>query len=453
MEGLLQMSLKDRRKLVILDCVVSGKSTVAQAAIDLCVGYRQAHRLVVRYKADGAAGIPHKSRGRPSGRATSHDEREAIKLAALRYPDSGPTHKAEMLAKHDGIQVNHETLRRWLIKDNPDEVCSPARRHRAWRDRKECFGEMVQLDGSIHDWFEGRAARCFLLVMIDDAKSEVLAKFSKEETTFGVMDLLEQWIGSFGIPASLYVDRKNVYVSGREPTDQEVLEQKSPVTQFGAACRKLEIQIITAHSPQAKGRVERVNRTLQDRLVKEMRIANVCSIDEGNAFLTDWLKVFNVKFSCTAKSSVDRHRSVDKSVDLRGVFCLEEQRVIANDWTIRFKSRVYQVLRIQPAGQTLPHARAKVAAQEWRDGTTHFVYRGSPLTVKEIPITEVTRMKLASKVQDQPKPKAAPHKPSLDHAWRGDHNGKDKTTTEYQNRKQFQVLNDMYERLIGKETF
>jgi len=380
LEGHLLMSKKERARLEWLPRVKSGAVTLSRAAEELGLCYRQAQRVMKRYLSDHDAGLVHLARGRPSPRAIPAQTRQrALDLYEEHYPDFGPTLGSEYLASAHGLRVSPETLRRWLTQAGQWQVHSSAPKHRTKRTRKACFGEMVQLDGSVHDWFEGRGAPCFAMNMVDDATGSTLSLFSEQETTQAAMDVLEQWIGCYGIPASLYVDARNVYVTKREADLEEQLAGRPALTQFGQACDKLGIRIIVAHSPQAKGRVERMNGTLQNRLIKGMRLDGISSIEEGNAFLPDWLRGHNRRFAIEAADPSDLHRAVPDGLDLRGVFCREVGRTIGNDWTVRLDRRAYQVLK-QP---DLPPCGSKVRVQMWRDGSVHVLYRGRELACRK----------------------------------------------------------------------
>ena len=245
------------------------------------VTYRQAKRVWRRYRVEGDAGLVHRSRGRPSPRSKPSELRQRV-LARYeeRYGDFGPTLAAEYLAG-EGLGVDHETLRRWLIAEGTRKVRRRGQRHRAWRERKACFGMMVQLDGSHHDWFEGRRAQAVLMVMVDDATNQVWAQFSEAETTRASYDVLEGWVRQRGLPQSLYVDRDSIYRCEGVGSVAEQLAGQAPQTQFGRAMGQLGVELILANSPQAKGRVERMNGVLQDRLVKALRLGRDQRVGAG----------------------------------------------------------------------------------------------------------------------------------------------------------------------------
>ena len=450
MEGRLNLSKKEQYKIVVLSRLAEQEITLAEAARRMEVSYRQAQRLQIRFAEHGNAGLVHRSRDKPSGRQRCPEEKEII-LAIYdeHYPDFGPTHASQMLKTRQGLLVEPETLRQWLIASGKHIVRSRRARHRSWRERKAKFGEMVQMDGSVHDWFEGRGPRCFLIVMIDDASNRVLMRFAKEETTIAVMDTLEAWVTTYGIPETLYVDRKNVYVTSRAPTLEEQLDKIAPATQFGNACRKLGIEIIAAQSPQAKGRVERCNGTLQKRLIKEMRLDNISSIEEGNDYLKTWREGFNKRFEKPARSQADAHRSLNEAVDLQSVFCHEEARTLAKDWTIQFESRMFSVSANQDKGTTLPKSGSRLTVQRLRDGTVRLLMKGQLLHSTEVNVKHRAMQRQAEKeaVAALPKAPAKPYSPAQDHPWRADAAHKPEHHTK--RRSQNDILTELADRTLG----
>jgi len=284
--------------MVLLAGIKKGELSVAEAGRAMGVCYRQAKRIWGRYKKVGDAGLVHRRRGQPgTRRKAANFRRQVLARYEQRYPDFGPTLAAEKL-QEEGLQMDHETLRRWLIEKGLWKVGRKRRQHRAWRERKECFGQMVQLDGSHHDWFEGRREKAVLMVMIDDATNRTVARFFEEETTQASYDVFEAWVQQSGLPGSLYVDRDSIYRCERVATVAEQIAGEEPQTQFGRAMKQLGVELILANSPQAKGRVERRNGLLQDRLVKEMRLAGIKDLEKANAFLEEeFLPALNGKFN------------------------------------------------------------------------------------------------------------------------------------------------------------
>jgi transposase len=351
-----------------------------QASEILGISYRQAKRLKRRFKESGAKGMIHQRRGRPSNHVLTVELRQKVlTIYKSEFFDFCPTFVSEKFSEK-GIMINPETLRLWLCSEGLWKRKRKRPAHRERRERRACFGGLVQMDGSHHDWFERRAEKCCLMHMIDDATGVRLAMIFEEETTEAAMQLLWLWIEKYGIPVALYYDRKNVYLTERESTVEEALAGEEPLTAFGRACKKLGIQIITAYSPQAKGRVERNHGVYQDRFVKDMRLRNIRTIEKANELLLNgYTDQLNEKFSIQPASPKDLHRPCGKRRNLHEVFCWEENRKISNDWVVRYKNRWYQIAR----GHKLqPWPKEKVQVQEWLDGSIHLKYKGQELRIK-----------------------------------------------------------------------
>ncbi len=360
----LNMSKRERGRLAVMAGVKRGELTLVQASGLLGLGYRQTKRVWRRYQDQGDAGWVHRLRGKPSARRKSGKVRAAV-LALYseeRYADFGPTLLAEHLERR-GIAVDHETIRRWLLAEGKWMLRRRRQKHRQWRERKACLGELVQLDGSHHDWFEGRGQRCVLMVMVDDATNRVWAQFFEEETTQASYDVLAGWVKRQGLPRSLYVDRDSIYRCEGQPSIAEQLAGKAPQTQFGRAMAALGVKLILANSPQAKGRVERMNGVLQDRLVKELRLAGISDRDGGNQFLPKYLAGLNRQFERVAASALDAHQAVPR--DLNEVLSWEEERVVQRDWTVGCEGKWYQLDRQHEA---LSLVKRKVIVRTLRDG-------------------------------------------------------------------------------------
>src|SRR5262245_297242 len=381
MEGHLLMSGKERERLKVLARVKRGELNLKEAADLLEVSYRHCRRLHKRYQELGDRGLVHRSRGQPSNRGhEAHFKQAVLARYQERYPDFGPTLAVEKLAL-DGYQVDHETLRRWLLQARLWRKRRKRAAHRSWRERRAHFGELVQLDGSHHEWVEQRAGRCCLMELIDDARSKRMARLSEQETIFSAMELLWRWIDRYGIPRALYTDKKNVYVVDEKTRARAAESGEEVLTQFGKACKKLGIAIITAHSPQAKGRVERSHGTYQDRLVKELRLAEVNTMAAANDLLANgYGEQLSEKFAVAPRATADYHRSA-KGYDLAAVFCLEEQRTLLKDLTVRFANQFFQ---LAPPSKTML-VRGKVLVQRYLDGSVHFRYREQELCYTLLP--------------------------------------------------------------------
>lgn len=380
------MSLEELRQVGVLARVQEGELKLRDAAEILGRSYRQVKRLWKRYREEGPEGLKHRSAGRESNRAKPRKFRERVlRLVRKKYSGDagkrfGPTLAAEHLASDDHLEVNAETLRRWMLADSLWSRARKARVHRQRRERKAHFGELVQMDGSFHDWFEGRGPRGCLMNMVDDATGTTLAQMGQEETIWAAAGVLRSWIEKYGVPVALYTDWKNVYL--REPTAQEQMRGVVPVTQFGRMCQRLGIRIIGASSPEAKGRVERNHGTHQDRLVKKMRLKKIGNNEAANEFLREqYLPEHNRRFVREAAQPEDYHRRRPGKRELDEVFHLETERVLGNNWVVRHDNRYFQVQR--QAGNYAP-AKAKVMVCEWEDGRLDIRYRGQAVAWEEI---------------------------------------------------------------------
>jgi hypothetical protein len=367
------MSIKEWRRLQVLSQVKAGKMVLREAAIALQISYRQVRRLHRRHLADQDKGLVHGLRGRSSNRLLSPATRQAVlKLCRDRYAGFGPPLACEHLEK-DGHVVSHDTLGRWLREEGLFERRRRRSKHRSWRQRRSSFGELLQMDGSPHDWFEGRRIACCLMVMVDDATGRVFARFYEKESTESSFDIFGRYIARYGLPLALYVDRAGIYRA--EDQEGDAVE-----TQFGRASRELGVELILANSPQAKGRVERQNQTLQDRLVKEMGLLKLSSIEQGNAFLEGgFLEELNERFAIEATCGADVHRSAPP--ELAWVLCQAEARVVGEDWCIRWKGGW---LQIQKEHEALGLAGRSVEVRQKADRSMRILWRGETLKFEAV---------------------------------------------------------------------
>jgi hypothetical protein len=380
-----QKNRKGQEKLrgKIMEMVKRELKTLKSASLELGISYSQAKRIYKRYLSGGDNALVHGNSGKPSHNKTDEGiVSKAIELFIAKYDDFGPTLAQEMLFERDGLAISVSTLRRALIANELWEQKKHSSEFRIRRLPRARFGELVQFDGSHHDWFEGRGPRCCLITLIDDARKIRLSQFFEEETMFGAMIVLKMWIERYGIPFALYCDKKNAFVLTREPTDAEILAgMLKPKSHFGRACDKLGIDIITANSPQAKGRVERNHGVDQDRLVKALRLEGICTIEEANKFLLEtYLPKMNVKFSRPARDSDDAHVSPG-TTKLDDILCMEFDRRISKDFIVRFQTRLFQIQK----SRLLPRAGDKVIVRIKLDNSVHILWKDKPLLVKEIP--------------------------------------------------------------------
>jgi transposase len=396
------MSRRDRDTLTVLRPVLAGQRTQAEAARLLGKSTRQVRRLVARLQAEGDAGLIQRPRGRPSNRQIiTTTKNDILSFYAEHLQGFGPTLAAEALAEQ-GLDVGVETLRRWLTAEG---LWVPAARravHRSRRPRRTCFGERVQLDASEHDWTEGRGEPMVLLAMIDDATSRITARFAPAGTTAGYFDLLERWLHAYGRPVALSSDKKSVF---RVPTT----DGPAPPTRFGRACAELGIELIWAHSPQAKGRIERSFGTAQDRWVKRMRAAGVASREQANAPVGRVLQPrFNRRFTAAA---ADAHRPWDRRVhDLRAILGHQEPRTVSDDYVVRSDGRLYPLAR--PALPGLRGVVVVVAAG--LDGRLAIRFKDEYLRYHEI-----ARSPRARSSPRPPEPRTGGvRRPAADHPWR-----------------------------------
>jgi len=376
-EDIIAMSQKELKRLHVIHKVLDKRIRQIDAAglLELCA--KQVSRITERVQEEGDRGIIHASRGKPSHNATPEKKKDRIiRLYREKYNDFGPLLASEKLFEIDKLKISDETLRNWLMAEGLWIKNRRRKKHRRWRERRHFFGKMIQIDGSHHDWFEGRGPKCVLMGYIDDATNNVYARFFKYEGTFPFMDSFKRYIKKYGIPHSVYLDMHSTYKSPKKPTIEDELEQREPLSEAGRALKELEVEVIHARSPQAKGRVERLFRTFQDRLIKEMRLKSIKTIEEANKFLEYYLSIFNRRFSIEALEKDDLHRPLGKDVDLEAILCKREDHPLRNDFTVMHNKRLYQVLE--------PTNAKKVTVQERINRRMLIVHKGKLLKYKQI---------------------------------------------------------------------
>ena len=416
------MSTNELKRAGVLARVAAETLTLGAAAVLMAVSYRQAKRLYRRYRQKGAEGLRHGNAGRASNRATSPRVRkQVLALVREKYGGAleerfGPTLAAEHLASEDGLTVDPETLRRWMLAAGLWSRTRKRSPHRRRRERKAHFGELVQMDGSFHAWFEQRAPTSCLLTLVDDATGRTWGRFGAQETIWAAVAVLRAWIARYGIPQALYTDWKNVYV--RPPNQAERVSGAEPLTQFGRMCATLGIQIIAASSPQAKGRIERNHGTQQDRLVKKLRRKGLADIETANAFLeTEYWADHNDRFAQAPTSADDFHVARPRGLRLDTVFRLEELRTVSNDWVVRYHNRLLQLER--QSGHA--PARSTVLVCENAAGTVEIRYRDRVMRWTEIVAGAAAPPRpVPVPPAAIPSPPAPPQGPraAADHPWR-----------------------------------
>jgi transposase len=409
----IEMSTRERRRMGLMTRVTERLLRLRVAAEMMKVSYRQAKRIWRRYREEGDAGLVHRGRGRSSGRSRPEAERKrAVALYGKTYKGFGPLLASEHLAEDHGLVVDHETLRRWLVSAGLWETRRRRESHRAARERRPRRGDLVQIDGSEHDWFEGRGERAVLMVMIDDATNRTLARFYTAEDTAAAYDIFDRYVCQYGLPTALYPDRDSIYVCTREASREEELANVGPETQFRRAMRELGVEVIPAYSPQAKGRVERRHGLFQDRLVKEMRLLGIRTLEAANAYLDGtFLALVNTRYTVTARDPANGHQARPSAATLALVLSWQEPRSVAKDWTLRWRNRRLQI-DARHAALGLPGRHVMVV--ERRDGTLAMLYGQRLLTFRDAPAL-ATPVPRPVAPQNPCRPRQPP---AADHPWR-----------------------------------
>lgn len=376
--GIIAMSIKEAKRLHLVQKAIEKRITQREAAgmADLCL--RQLQRIIRRVRMEGDAGICHRARGRkPNNRISEKVKDRAIELCRERYQEFGPTLASEKLLEKNRIKVSVETLRTWLLEAGLPYRKRKKRPHRQWRERKACRGAMVQLDGSHHDWFEGRGPCCVLMAFVDDASGEVYARFYDYEGTIPAMDCFKGYIKRYGIPQSVYLDRHSTYkATVHYQTIEDQLEDRQLMSQFERSLQELGVTVIHAYSPQAKGRVERLFGTFQDRVIKEMRLAGIRNTDDGNIFLSTYLPKYNRRYRVSPAKDTNLHRPFKNHRELDRILSIRNIRALRNDFTIAHNKKLYQIK---------DNIRAKkVTVEERTDGSMRILHNGQRLRYHEI---------------------------------------------------------------------
>ncbi|NKE73449.1 ISNCY family transposase [Candidatus Manganitrophus noduliformans] len=406
MEDILVMRSKEARRLHIIEQVIEKQLTQQQAAEHLGLSVRQIRRLEKRLSEEGERGLCHRSRGRPSNRRIAPKRKEKILvLYSEQYAGFGPTLAAEKLSERDKIAISDETLRLWLAAEGVVYPSRKRRPHRRWRQRRAQWGELLQMDGSHHDWLEGRGPHCVLMAYIDDATSRVYARFYEYEGTYPAMDSFRRYIRQYGVPLGIYLDKHSSYKSTAKQTEEEQLLDSKPMSQFQRSLAELGVEVIHADSPQAKGRIERLFRTFQDRLIKEMRLEKIASIEEANRFLEKYLLIYNKRFEVAPAKAADLHRTAPPARELDRILCIKSERVLRKDWTLCYEGKLYQIQE---------NIRAeRLCIEERLDGSLHLMHQGRSLRYSEI-LTRPVKVQPPANRSQTPKSST----PCSEHPWR-----------------------------------
>ena len=406
-KDIIMATQEELKALHVIRKAIDKVITQKEAAETVDLSERQIQRKIKRIREEGDKGIIHRSRGRHSNRTMPDKiKNKILTLFKNKYPDFGPTLASEKLFERDKIKINHETLRLWLIEEGISYKKRKKRPHRQWRERKHYFGQMVQMDGSDHDWLEGRGSKMVFMGYIDDATGKPFGRFYEYEGTIPAMDSFKHYIKKHGIPLSVYLDKHTTYKSTGKPSIEDELNNIIPLSQFERALKELGVKVIHANSPQAKGRIERLFNTFQDRLVKELRLEGAGTINEANKVLERFLPKYAKKFCVRALYSKDLHRPIPKGIDLNRILCIKTKRTLRNDWTVAHNGKLYQVL---------DNIRAeKVMVEDKINASMIIRHKDAVLKFKEI---TVRPKKEKSKKTYEFKPKKI-YTPFEDHPWR-----------------------------------
>ena len=405
-EDRLLMRPQEWKRLHLIYQALEKKIQQKQAAELAGLSARQMRRLMKRVRQEGDRGILHRKRGQPSNRRLAEKVRQKVLgLFEKKYGDLGPTLASEKLEVIDRVRIHPETLRLWLRQAEIPYPRRKARAQRRWRPRRSCFGEMVQIDGSHHDWLEGRGPKLVLMGYIDDATNTVHARFYDHEGTRPALDSFSRYVQQYGIPLSVYLDNHSTYKSTQAASIQEQLEGlKASESQFQRAMKELGVEVIHAYSPAAKGRIERLFQTFQDRLVKEMRLSQINTVEQANAFLETYLPSHNQRFRVRAAQPADLHRPLGARRDLHSILCLKTQRHLNADRTVVHGGKRYQIQdRLRASSLTV---------EEHLDNSLHLRHQGREISYREIPPQPVTALyRCASRPRTT-------HLPAANHPWR-----------------------------------
>lgn len=411
---IIAMSTEEVRRLRVMNKVLDRQLSQAKAGELLSISERQVRRLVKRVREEGAKGLVHRNRGKPPPNKMSEEREDRIGLFIKEnYYDFGPTLASEKLEERHGIRVSREKLRQIMILKGLWRVRRLKREVHQWRERKHYYGEMVQMDGSHHDWLEGRGPKMVLMGYVDDATGRAYGRFYDYEGVYPAMDSFERYIRCYGLPVSFYLDKHSTYKTTRQPDLDELLRGESAATQFERALKELGVKVIHANSPQAKGRIERAFGTLQDRLIKEMRLAGISTKEEANEFLEMYLPLYNKRFGKEPRKKADLHRRLPKGIRLRDIFCIKGRRTITNAYTIKWKGRLFLI-----DSPTIAMRRREVEVREHFDGKREIKFNGRYLKFKESINLKPVKEPKAKKLKAEPVKRRGKYIPPATHPWK-----------------------------------
>lgn len=419
MKGYLTMSVKEADRIAVMDKLIEKRIKQKHAAKQLDLSTRQIRRLMKRYKEEGKIGLIHKSRGKKGNRGIPDDQKEkAISLISRNYPDFGPTLACEKLSLLHGISFSDETVRKimtvgnlWLPKKKKVKDIHP------YRERRACIGELVQLDGSPHKWFEDRGPACTLAAFIDDATSRIMdGCFVNYEGTWTLFEATEHYLKTYGKPIAFYVDKHSTFKINRQADVEEDLKDRQAQSQYSRAMDELNIKVIFANSAQAKGRVEKLFKTLQDRLVKEMRLKGIKDKKEATRFFREeYIPYHNSKFAVLPREKSNLHKPLLPTDDLSRIFTLRSKRIVSKDLIVRYKNSRYQLLPETGYKYTLRHAA--ITVMERRNGKVSFIYKDKTIA-HTVAVKEVNKQKPAQVASSKEFKENRINIPAWDHPWR-----------------------------------
>jgi transposase len=414
MDKLLTMSAKEINRLEVMQRVSRKQMSQSEAGTILSLSVRQIKRLLKVYRQQGAKGLVSKHRGRKgNNRLAEEVKKQALNLLKTKYKGFGPTLAHEKLVEREKLKLSDESVRKLMIEEDlwKPRKAKKGETHQL-RERRACFGELIQIDGSPHDWFEGRAAACVLLVFIDDATGQLVQLlFVEGESFFSYCQAAEGYFQRYGKPVAFYSDRHGIFRVNVPSTGAG-----EALTQFGRAMQELEIQIICANSPQAKGRVERVIQTLQDRLPKEMRLRGISSLAAGNAYLLEFIKDFNQRFAVEPRSTVNAHRPLTAKENLARILTWQETRTLSKNLTLQFQKTVYQIQTNRPT-YALRNAQVTVCVNAQEQITILYNHNALPYSIyiQQAKQAEIISTKQLDHALHE---RRLPYKPAPDHPWR-----------------------------------